>query len=183
MKPIKHVEELLGLLKERLPDATLKVDEPADPNGIWIVDVNAGGRYFVFEFTPNVGFGLSSINEDSGYGERPDEVYLESANAVARLVELVRNDASTEPMRQRFLQELRELASLSQVELAGRLGMKQPTLSKLESRETISLESLHRIARALGGKVHVTVELRGRTFDLPPERIVREPSEPPQAHR
>ncbi len=177
-KSNKQIDTLLSHLREQIEYAKINVERPRRPDGVWIVDVRVEDRLFVVELKPGVGFGISLVTDDSGYGERPDEMYLDASTAADRLAELVRTGGDTEPMRQRFLQELRQLAELSQVELAERLGMKQPTLSKLEARDTVSLDALHRVTQALGGHLQVKVEIGGRTFELPTDRIVRG-SEPP----
>lgn len=55
-----------------------------------------------------------------------------------------------------FLKEIRQMIGLNQSELAARLGIKQPSLSKLESQEQdMQVGTLRRIVRALGGELDV----------------------------
>ena len=49
--------------------------------------------------------------------------------------------------------ELRQLAGKSQRELAKILGIKQPSLSKLESQSDMRISSLEKIVEALGGEL------------------------------
>jgi len=51
--------------------------------------------------------------------------------------------------------ELRQLAGKSQRELAKILGIKQPSLSKLENQSDIQVSTLQKIVEALGGKLDV----------------------------
>jgi DNA-binding Xre family transcriptional regulator len=51
--------------------------------------------------------------------------------------------------------ELRELAGKSQRELALIMGIKQPSLSKLENQSDIQVSTLQKIVEALGGKLDV----------------------------
>lgn len=51
--------------------------------------------------------------------------------------------------------QLRQLAGKSQRELAKMLGIKQPSLSKLENQSDIQVSTLQKIVEALGGKLDV----------------------------
>ena len=61
-----------------------------------------------------------------------------------------------ELLGQMLLSELRKLAGKSQRQLARDLGMKQPSLSKLEKQTDMQISTLNRIVTALGGKLEVT---------------------------
>jgi DNA-binding XRE family transcriptional regulator len=54
-----------------------------------------------------------------------------------------------------LLAEVRKLAGKSQSELAEPLGIKQPSLSKLENQDDMQISTLQRIVEALGGKVEI----------------------------
>lgn len=54
-----------------------------------------------------------------------------------------------------LLSELRQLAGKSQKQLAAALGIKQPSLSKLENQADIQVSTLRRIVQALGGELEV----------------------------
>lgn len=73
------------------------------------------------------------------------------------------------------LAEVRKLAGKSQNELAKALGIKQPSLSKLESQDDMQISTLQRIIEALGGKVEIVARF--------PKSAVRirqfEPARPP----
>ncbi len=60
-----------------------------------------------------------------------------------------------------LLAEVRQLAGLTQEELAKKLGIKQPTLSRLESQEDMQISTLRRLIEALGGKLEIVVHLPG----------------------
>ena len=51
--------------------------------------------------------------------------------------------------------ELRRLAGKTQKQLAEELGIKQPTLSKLEKQSDMQISTLQRIVQALGGELEV----------------------------
>jgi len=70
---------------------------------------------------------------------------------------------ANEMLVEMLLAELRQLAGLTQTELASELGIKQPTLSRLESREDMQISTLRRIVEALGGELEIVAKLpRGR---------------------
>jgi len=54
-----------------------------------------------------------------------------------------------------LLSELRQLAGKSQQQLAAALGIKQPSLSKLENQDDMQVSTLRRIVEALGGELEV----------------------------
>ena len=58
-----------------------------------------------------------------------------------------------------LLTEVRQLVGLTQMDLAKKLGIKQPTLSKLESQDDMYLSTLRRLVEALGGKLELVVHL------------------------
>jgi len=54
-----------------------------------------------------------------------------------------------------LLSEVRQLAGKSQQEVAEMLGMKQPSLSKLEKQDDMQISTLRKIVKALGGELEV----------------------------
>jgi plasmid maintenance system antidote protein VapI len=51
------------------------------------------------------------------------------------------------------LAEIRKLSGKTQRDVAGALGIRQPTLSKLENQPDMQVTTLQRIVRALGGEL------------------------------
>lgn len=71
-----------------------------------------------------------------------------------------RSEARTrEMMAEMFLAEIRRLVGLTQEELAKKLGVKQPTLSRLESQEDMHISTLRRLIEALGGRLEIVAHL------------------------
>lgn len=68
------------------------------------------------------------------------------ANAARRAQEL---------LGELLLSEVRQLAGKSQQEVAQTLGMKQPSLSKLEKQADMQISTLRKIVKALGGELEV----------------------------
>jgi DNA-binding Xre family transcriptional regulator len=66
------------------------------------------------------------------------------------------------------MSELREARGKSQTELAAMLGMKQPSLSKLEKQSDMQISTLRKIVLALGGKLEVTACFPQGTVKLVP---------------
>lgn len=58
-----------------------------------------------------------------------------------------------------LLAELRRQAGLTQAELAERLGIQQPSLSKLEGQDDMQVSTLRRIVAALGGELEIVADL------------------------
>ena len=71
-----------------------------------------------------------------------------------------------ELMAEMLLSEIRQAAGLTQEELARALGIKQPTLSKLESQHDIQISTLERLVRALGGELEVVAHLPTGTIRI-----------------
>ena len=71
-----------------------------------------------------------------------------------------------EMMAEIFLKELRRLARLTQAELAEALGVKQPTLSRMESQTDMQISTLNRLVHALGGELEIVAKLPQGNFKL-----------------
>ena len=64
-----------------------------------------------------------------------------------------------EIMAEMLLSELRQEAGLTQKDLADSLGIKQPSLSKLESQSDMQVSTLKRIVEGLGGSLEIIAHL------------------------
>lgn len=60
------------------------------------------------------------------------------------------------------LRHLREKLGLSQAELAERLEVQQPAVSKLERRQNLELNTLRSVVTALGGTIEIIVRVPDR---------------------
>jgi DNA-binding XRE family transcriptional regulator len=167
MTPRQRVDRLNELLRERVPGVAIEVDEPSRAAGDWFIDARLGDQSFVIEFRPKLGFGLSSTPSE-GVGLGPDEFLLDEGTVADRLSALLRQKLKTEPQRVRLLQELREHQQVLQVALAERLGIRQPTLSKIERREDMNLSTLRRYVQALGGELHITAHFQDGSVEIGP---------------
>lgn len=64
-----------------------------------------------------------------------------------------------EMMADMLLSEIRQAAGLTQEELAATLGIKQPSLSRLESQQDMQISTLQRLIHALGGELEIIAHL------------------------
>ena len=71
-----------------------------------------------------------------------------------------------ETLAEMMLAEIRQAVGLTQEELAATLGIKQPTLSRLESQHDMQISTLQRLVRALGGELEVVAHLPGGTIRI-----------------
>jgi len=69
-------------------------------------------------------------------------------------------------MADMLLSEIRKAVGLTQEELAKSLGIKQPTLSRLESQSDMQISTLRRLVRALGGELEIVARLPGGVIRL-----------------
>ena len=60
-----------------------------------------------------------------------------------------------EMLRELLLSEIRELTGKSQQQVASAIGIKQPSLSKLEKQSDMQISTLRRIVKGLGGELEV----------------------------
>ena len=67
-----------------------------------------------------------------------------------------------------LLGEIREHAGKSQRQVADALGIKQPSLSKLENQSDMQISTLRRIVNALGGELEVSARFPAGTVRIEP---------------
>ena len=153
------IEGLRDALAKRFPGIATKIDAPADEAGLWQLDVRPGGGspWIVVEWSPHRGFGVSTPGADD-YGTKPDETYANPKAAYDRVAQLVLSGGRTEPPAAVRLAELRQLRKLSQAAVAGRAGIKQAAIARIEGRGDILLSTLHRVVSAMGGRLSIRVE-------------------------
>ena len=70
----------------------------------------------------------------------------------------IRREAGAIAKRHMALRELREARSRTQVAMARQLGVKQVSISRLESRSDPRLSTLEKYIDAMGGRLHLIVE-------------------------
>jgi DNA-binding Xre family transcriptional regulator len=160
---LNPLERLRDELAARFPGLAMEVDVPADEQkGTWHLDIRPSGDapLIVVEWRSDRGFGVSTPGPDD-YGVGVDEVYPNTKAAYNRVVELVLSGGRTEPPTAVRLAELRQLRGLTQGEVAGRAGIKQAAVARIEGRDDILLSTLDRIVSAMGA----TLSIRARFPD------------------
>ena len=65
-----------------------------------------------------------------------------------------------------LLSEVRQLAGKSQQQVAKALGIKQPSLSKLEKQSDMQISTLRKIVQALGGELEVLAKFPKGTVKI-----------------
>lgn len=154
--------DLKTLISNSAPFAELHQDGPTAPGGAYVLDVIWKDRHVVVEFSPRYGHGVSASDE-VGLGVGPDEVYKSAEEAAARVVELLQTGADTCPHR---LREVRDARGVTQAQLAEILGVGQAAVSKVENRSDVTLSSLRRFVRALGGRLSIVAEFPDGSFPI-----------------
>jgi hypothetical protein len=156
---MEPIEGLRDDLAGRFPGLAMEIDPPAAGAGSWQLDVRPGGEspWIVVEWRPDLGFGISTPGADD-YGTKPDEIYPNAKAAYDRMVQLILTGGQTRPPAAVRLAELRRLRELSQAEVAGRAGIKQAAMARIEGRGDILLSTLHRVVSAMGGRLTIRVE-------------------------
>ena len=66
---------------------------------------------------------------------------------------------ANEMMAEMLLAEIRKFVGLTQEELASKLGITQPSLSKLENQDDMQVATLRRLVEAMGGELEIIVRL------------------------
>jgi DNA-binding XRE family transcriptional regulator len=69
-------------------------------------------------------------------------------------------------MAEILLSQIREAAGLTQEEVAATLGIRQPTLSRMESQGDMQVGTLQRLVNALGGELELIAHLPGRDIRI-----------------
>ena len=170
MKPAPiEIDNFQKVVLAAFPEASISRDAPDQKDGNWWLDVRLAERTLPVTWSEKSGFGLFTDPNDD-FGTRPNEQHMSAQTAAPRFVQMLRALSTGQASAALTLTALRELNGVSQAELAQRLGVKQPAVSKLENRAEILVETLQRAISELGAKLVLTV--RHPTFDaefeLPP---------------
>ena len=160
------IHDLIQALQSEV-SVSFDIDEPSNPDGEWWLDIEIDGMRSNVLWQSTLGFGL--FIDASSYGRRPQEIYKNSAEASARILQLAaqwRKNARIHPLG---LRELRHLLGETQSDLADSLGTDQARVSRLEKGADIKVSALINYLRAMGGRL----ELRAHfpTFEVPIEPV------------
>jgi transcriptional regulator with XRE-family HTH domain len=153
---VNDVERLHKDLAERFRGRKVEIDPSGTETGSWFVNVFRDGDLapVVVEWRPGTGFGLSTPGPDD-FGTGVDESYPNAKAAFDRVVQLVLSDGPSVPPEAVRLAGLRQAGGITQAELAGRLGVAQANVSKVENRDDIQVGTLARIVEAMGATLSI----------------------------
>jgi transcriptional regulator with XRE-family HTH domain len=147
-------ENILSTIVSLFPHAKTTVTRPKRDDGVWSLDIDLDENSISVEWERAIGFGISTVRAES-YGQRPDETYPDELAALARLITLLGLKQRTAPQTPIRLSDLRERRDCTQAALAGKMKIRQPTLSALEHREDVQIGTIRSFVSALGGKLEL----------------------------
>ena len=150
-RPVRQFIEGLEAMMQRV---VVEVEKGGAKAGNWWVDLGTTTGHLTVEWSPQRGFGLYEQTEEPVFGAQPLEFFSEPALMLRRATQLL-DDGQVGSIG---LRELRELHSLSQAELAKRLGVQQAAVSRVERRSDLHLDTLITIVEALGGTLDMRVK-------------------------
>ncbi|MFC5507905.1 helix-turn-helix domain-containing protein [Bosea massiliensis] len=165
----RHIQRFIQSLA--LTGARHSIDEPADPNGEWWVDLEYRDFQANVSWRLDRGFGVFTSDDDS-YGSRPDELYRNPDLAAKRLNQLIKRTAKQQSAM--TLKEVRNLLDQSQKTVADRLKKDQGFISRLENQDDALMSTVKEYIEALGGEVRVVV--RFNEFEAPVDLTTRFPN-------
>lgn len=154
----QQVAEIEKKLRLRFPHATVQVDAPSDPKGSWFLDVKLKDHIVTIEWKDTLGFSVTTNPSARGYGEKGDENYHQLSGAYNRVAALLLGGTSSLPPQPVRLRELRALRTISQVELAESLSVRQAAISRLEHRKDILVSTLNAVVTAMGGELVINAK-------------------------
>jgi DNA-binding XRE family transcriptional regulator len=150
--------EYLKELQSRYPLATIKV---TNTKYISWMTIAHKGRLLSFNIRRKSYHVSSNILVSSTY----DEEYKDFSSAALRFYELL-DGASTTPAIGFQLKKLREMAKLTQVQLAKKMGITQGALTKIEKKSDISVDIFKAYVKALGATPILTISFAYGSVDL-----------------
>lgn len=148
MNAIESMDSILAML---FPAAERKLGKPLHADGFWSLDVRLADYHLGIDWREADGFRLTS-DAEHGYGEPADEAYRDFSEASLRAIKLILHRLETVPPYPVRIKELREKVGVSQTAVAGRMGVQQAAVSKLESRDDTHVATLQSYIHALGGQ-------------------------------
>jgi DNA-binding XRE family transcriptional regulator len=151
MNPIQKMQRFL---LSAFSSARVTLDEPLVKDGVWSLNVFLSNYHLAVAWQTGNGFGIVA-DDAHGYGEGADEVFADLDRVLPRVIQLLTDRLATVPPRPVRLKELRQELGLSQEELARRLGKRQASISRAESRSDFHISTLKEFAEAFGAKLVV----------------------------
>jgi DNA-binding XRE family transcriptional regulator len=151
---MNQIQKLQRFLLAVFSTARVTLDEPLAPEGVWSMNVYLPDYHLGIAWQTGKGFGVVS-DDNHGYGEGAHEVFEDLDEALPRIVKLLMYKLDSVPPRPVRLKEVREELGLSQEELGKRLGKRQASVSRTESRSDFHVSTLLDFAKAFGARLVV----------------------------
>ena len=82
---MNKIDDLQIDLAKHFHGINFKLTRPRNSDGLWTLDVMYRSRWLVVEWRDAQGFGISVIDDDTMYGEGPDEVHSNYNDALERI--------------------------------------------------------------------------------------------------
>lgn len=161
---MNSIEKIRSGVLEELPDVAASLDRPRKSSGHWWLDLEHEGHRVSVEWRPRKGFGIHCSPGDRAFGG-PEEVLKRVSDVISRVVDLLKLKKFARPPRSVLLREIREMAQMTQVELAEKLGVGQAAVSKMERRKDITLAALKKWIQSMGGDLEILAKF--------PDEVVR----------
>ena len=99
---MNQIEILRTLVADSIPNVTLELDRPVQPQGSWWLEAHLGDHVASVEWKPGRGFGISA-SRSAGYGEGPHETFDDAESAAKRLIGLLGRREHTKPPKEAIL--------------------------------------------------------------------------------
>jgi hypothetical protein len=158
------IAEFVNALRRLAPRLTVTIDAADDPDGETFLDLSEDG--FTAEVSHRADSGFGIYVKPGLYGQRPDEVYKTAAKAAQRIVRLRNSFREDGELKYLTLLDMRLHAGRTQVEVASALGIKQPSVQRIERRGNVQIETLAKHIQAMGGRLEMSVVFDDMTARL-----------------
>ena len=95
------IERIRDALRDTVPGVAASLRRPRLTTGMWWLDTSLDGHDVTIQWSPSKGFGISATKpEEHGFGEGPEEVYMEEPALLARaLILLLKKEYTVPPSR------------------------------------------------------------------------------------
>jgi len=155
---MKVFDQLLDRVQQHFgakPDVFVSVEEPARPEGTYLLTIARGDYVVEVEWQRHRGFGIAA-GRDLAFGSGVDEIYGSADAAFERIGQLLEARESTSSGAPVNLIDLRKLRGLLQKDVAEQLGISKSGLAQMEradSLPTMQIDTLRKLIASIGGEL------------------------------
>lgn len=159
------IDKIISVVQDAVRGVSSRIDRSENARGPVWVDFVLEDQAVCVDWRQGMPLGLTSLPTES-YGEAADEIYESIDDLAARIKVLFETRTRTASPREALLSELRSLQRISQEDLARLLKVSQPSVSKLEGRDDMSIRRLRAAVEAIGGRLEITAQFRENVIRL-----------------